>query len=227
MLDIGCGWGALAIHAAAEYGVEVLGITLSEPQVELAAMRAKEAMVEDRVRFEVMDYRDVTGRFDAIGSVGMFEHVGEANLGPYFAHVAGLLEPEGAFLNHGIVGRDRTRARSTRTFVSTYVFPDGDLVPVDRVIGRAEDAGLELRDAESLRTSYGLTLRHWVANLERNREAAIAFSDETTYRIWRLYMAGSAYAFETAGLGLFQLLFQRPARPWTFGRRHLLAIDDR
>jgi len=226
LLDVGCGWGALAIHAAEHYGVETLGITLSAPQAELASMRAKEAMVEDRVRFEVMDYRDVTGSFDAISSVGMFEHVGKGQLERYFTKVAEVLEPDGVFLNHGIVNRDRTKTKTTPTFVNTYVFPDGELIPVDEVIGAAEDAGFELRDTESLRTSYALTLRHWVHNLERRRTEAIGFSDETTYRIWRLYMAASSIAFERAGIGLYQLLFRRPDRPWTFGRSHLIAADD-
>lgn len=227
MLDIGCGWGALAIHAAEQYGVEVLGITLSAPQAEWATMRAKEALVEDRVRFEVLDYRDVRGRFDAISSVGMVEHVGERKLAGYFRQVADLLEPGGAFLNHGIVRRDRVKRRTTPTFVNTYVFPDGELLTVDRVIGRAADAGFEIRDVESLRTSYAITLRNWVENLEANRASAVAFADEITYRIWRLYMAGSAVAFESGGLGLFQLLLHRPDRPWTYGRAHLLAVDDR
>ncbi len=226
MLDIGSGWGALAIHAAQNYGVSVLGVTLSGPQAELAATRAKEAHVEHLVRFEVMDYRTVEGSFDAISSVGMFEHVGRGQLNRYFGHVEELLEPNGAFLNHGIVMRDRNWNGATPTFVNTYVFPDGELETIDHVVGRAEDAGFELRDAESLRTSYALTLRHWVANLEANRSAAVAFSDEATYRIWRLYMAGSTLGFEAGGLSVYQLLLQRPSRPWSFGRANLLAGDD-
>lgn len=226
MLDIGCGWGALAIHAARDFDVEVLGVTLSAPQAELAKMRAKEAMVEDRVEFRLLDYRDVQGSFDAISSVGMFEHVGSGQLGRYFSHVAELLESDGLFLNHGIVTRDRHRTRTTPTFVNTYVFPDGELETVDDVVGRAEDAGFELRDAESLRTSYAITLRHWVANIQANREAAIVLADDVAYRIWRLYMAGAVLGFETAGLSVYQLLLRRPGRPWRFGRSHLLAEGD-
>lgn len=227
LLDVGCGWGALAIHAAEHYGVEVVGITLSAPQVEVATMRAKEARVEDRVEFRMMDYRDVDGPFDAVSSVGMFEHVGRRKLRHYFERIADVLQPRGVFLNHGIVRQDPPGRRTTPTFVNTYVFPDGELTTVAEAIAQTARAGFELRDAESLRTSYALTLRHWVANLESNREAAIAFSDETTYRIWRLYMAGSVYGFKSGGLSVFQLLLQRPERPWTFGRHHLLAADDR
>jgi cyclopropane-fatty-acyl-phospholipid synthase len=226
LLDIGCGWGALAIHAAQHYGVQVLGVTLSGPQVELATTIAAEAGVGDRVTFKVLDYRDVKGRFDAIASVGMFEHVGKSQLATYFTRVRDLLEPGGTFLNHGIVTRDRQPRRARPDFQNTYVFPDGELVTVDEVIGQAEDAGFELRDAESLRTSYALTLRHWVDNLETNRHAARDTADETTYRIWRLYMASSVIGFDTASVSVYQLLFDTTARPWTFGRSHLLATDD-
>jgi len=228
LLDIGCGWGTLAIHAARHYGVDVLGVTLSRPQVDLATAAAKEAGVDDRVTFEVLDYRDVKGRFDAIASVGMFEHVGKKQLATYFARVRDMLKPGGALLNHGIVTRDRRRRRRAKpSFIDTYVFPDSELVTVDDVIAEAEGAGFELRDAESLRTSYALTLRHWIHNLEANREAAVEAADETTYRIWRVYMAGSAIGFEMAGISVYQLLLTTPERPWTFGRSHLLAADDR
>ena len=226
LLDIGCGWGTLAIHAARHYDVEVMGVTLSGPQVDLATAAAGDAGVDDRVKFEVLDYRDVRGRFDAIASVGMFEHVGKGQLASYFKSVRDMLEPGGTFLNHGIVTRDRPSRRMKPGFLDTYVFPDSDLVAVDEVIGLAEDAGFELRDAESLRTSYALTLRHWVNNLETNREAAVAAADETTYRIWRVYMGGSAVAFESAAVSVFQLLLDTTDRPWTFGRSHLLATDD-
>ncbi|MFV1962831.1 MAG: class I SAM-dependent methyltransferase, partial [Acidimicrobiia bacterium] len=226
LLDIGCGWGTLAIHAAAHFGVEVMGVTLSEPQADLATAAADKAGVGDRVSFKVLDYRNVQGRFDAISSVGMFEHVGKGQLGRYFAKVRELLEPGGTFLNHGIVSRDRSPGRVRPSFLNTYVFPDGEVISVDEVIGLAEDAGFELRDAEALRTSYALTLRHWVDNLETNREAAVDTADEITYRIWRVYMAGSAVAFDTAAISVYQLLLDSTDRPWTFGRSHLLATDD-
>lgn len=228
LLDIGCGWGALAIHAAQNYGVTVLGVTLSGPQVDLATAAATDAGVGvgDRVTFKVLDYRDIQGRFDAVASVGMFEHVGKRQLANYFTKVRDLLEPGGAFLNHGIVTRDRHPGRARPTFLNTYVFPDGELVTVDEVIRHAEDAGFELRDAESLRTSYALTLQHWIDNLESNQRAAVDAADETTYRIWRLYMAGSAIGFDTAAVSVYQLLLNTTDRSWTFGRRHLLAPDD-
>jgi cyclopropane-fatty-acyl-phospholipid synthase len=226
LLDLGCGWGTLAIHAAAHYDVDVTGVSLSRPQVDLATAAAGDAGVDDRVKFEVLDYRDVRGRFDAIASVGMFEHVGKGQLARYFKSVRDMLEPGGTFLNHGIVTRDRQPRRMKPGFLDTYVFPDSDLVAVDEVIGLAEDAGFELRDAESLRTSYALTLQHWVNNLETNRKAAVAAADETTYRIWRVYMAGSAVAFDSAAVSVYQLLLNTTDRPWTFGRSHLLATDD-
>ena len=227
LLDIGCGWGALAIHAAQNYGVEALGITLSAPQAELATAAARRAGVDDRVTFEVRDYRDVTGRYDAISSVGMFEHVGKGQLATYFSSVKKLLDPEGVFLNHGIVTRDRHIRRVTPTFVNSYVFPDGELVTVDEVIGAAEEAGFELRDVESLRTSYALTLRHWLAGLEENRATAVETVGETTYRIWRLYMAGAAIAFDSSAISIYQMVLEGADRPWAFGRRHLVAHDER
>jgi cyclopropane-fatty-acyl-phospholipid synthase len=138
----------------------------------------------------------------------------------------GLLAPGGQLLNHGITNRDRSGGRRRPSFVNTHVFPDGELIPVEAVIGAAELVGFELRDLESLRWSYGLTLRHWVANLELNRDAAVAAADETTYRIWRLYMAGSVLAFESAAIAVYQMLLARPEHPWQYGRRRLLAADD-
>jgi cyclopropane-fatty-acyl-phospholipid synthase len=225
-LDIGCGWGALVCHAAAQYGVHATGITLSAQQATQAERRAKELGVEDRVTIKVEDYRDVAGEFDAIASVGMFEHVGSGHLDRYFGQVRKLLRPHGAFLNHGIVTRDRSTRRRRPTFVNTYVFPDGELVPIDDVVGAAEGAGFEVRDAEALRTSYGLTLRRWVSNLEANHDAARRVAGETVYRIWRLYMAGSVLAFEKGALSVYQLVLHSPDRAWTYGRRHLLAADD-
>jgi cyclopropane-fatty-acyl-phospholipid synthase len=227
LLDVGCGWGALVLHAAAEYGVEAVGITLSGEQADLARRRVEEAGLSNRVVILQSDYREVEGTFDAIASIGMVEHVGERQLGHYFRHLHGLLAPDGQLLNHGITSRDRSRRRGRKpTFVSTYVFPDGELVPVERVIAPAERAGFEVRDLESLRLSYARTLRHWVANLQRNREAAVAVSSEKVYRIWRVYMAGSAVAFEQGGVSVYQALLSKPERPWRYGRHHLLAADD-
>ncbi|HLU31364.1 MAG TPA: class I SAM-dependent methyltransferase, partial [Acidimicrobiia bacterium] len=165
------------------------------------------------------------GQFDAIASAGMVEHVGLRKLGQYFRHLRSLLAPNGQILNHGIVTRARQPARGT-SFVRTYVFPDGQLHKVEDAIAAAEDAGLELRDVEALRSNYALTLRHWVADLEANAEGARALAGDRTYRIWRLYMAGSAVAFETGAIAVDQLLLADPGRPWEHGRKRLLAVDD-
>jgi cyclopropane-fatty-acyl-phospholipid synthase len=225
-LDVGCGWGALVTHAAAHYGVAATGVTLSGPQAELAERRVKELELEDRVTIRQSDYRDVIDSFDAMASVGMFEHVGRAELSAYFESLKRLLTPGGRLLNHGIVTRDRSRRPLGRSFMNTYAFPDGELMPVEETIGIAEQAGFELRDAESLRASYALTLRRWVTNLEANAAEAVGIAGEWTYRLWRLYMAGSAVAFERAKIGVYQLLLADPGRGWTHGRRHLLAFDD-
>lgn len=224
-LDVGCGWGALVNHAAANYGVEATGVTLSAEQADEARKRAAAAGMTERVTIVEDDYRNLEGRFDAIASVGMVEHVGPGHLSEYFRHLRAILAPGGQLLNHGIVTRARKRARGT-SFVRTYVFPDGELHKVEDAIGAAEDAGFELRDVEALRQSYALTLTRWVANLEANAEAARALVGERTYRIWRLYMAGSVVAFERANIAVDQLLLADPARPWTFGRSRLLAADD-
>jgi cyclopropane-fatty-acyl-phospholipid synthase len=227
LLDVGCGWGSMAIHAARRYGVRATGITLSESQAELARARADEAGVSDRVEFLVRDYREVEGEFDAISSIGMVEHVGRQRLDEYFRSLRTLLAPGGRLLNHGIVDRSGTSpGQRRRGFVNTYVFPDGDLVPVPVVLDAAEEAGFEIRDVEALRVSYALTLRRWVAHLESNHDRAVAASSERTYRIWRLYMAGSAIAFERGAIGVYQSLLVDPRRPWTYGRARLLASDD-
>jgi cyclopropane-fatty-acyl-phospholipid synthase len=225
LLDVGCGWGALVIHAAKHYGVEATGVTVSREQADLARKRAAEAGVMERVTILTDDYRHIAGRFDAIASVGMVEHVGVDHLPEYFGHLRRLLNRGGIVLNHGIVTRARRPARG-KSFVRTYVFPDGELHKVEDAIAAAEDAGFELRDVEALRQSYALTLQRWVANLGANHAAARALVGDRVYRIWRLYMAGSAVAFERGHIGVDQLLLADPARPWSFGRRRLLASDD-
>lgn len=228
LLDVGCGWGALGIYAAEHFGCTVTGVTLSTEQASHAAALAQARGLGDRCDFRVQDYRQISGRFDKIASVGMFEHVGRAKLGEYFARLRRLLAPGGIVLNHGITTRDRSRRplRARPTFVSTYVFPDGELNPVEVGVNEAEKAGFELRDLESLRQSYALTLRHWVENLESHRAAAVAATNERIYRIWRLYMAGSSVAFSRAEISVYQMVLADPARPWTFGRRRLLSPDD-
>lgn len=225
-LDVGCGWGTLLVHAAATYGARGTGVTLSHEQAEDARRRVREAGLADRVDILEADYRDVKGEFDAIASIGMFEHVGRKGLGRYFARLRKMLAPGGLLLNHGITTRDGDSRRRRPTFVSTYVFPDGELEPIAEVVREAEGAGFELRDLESLRASYAITLGHWVANLERAQEAAVDAVGERVYRIWRTYMAGTSAAFDRSAISVYQLVLADPSRPWTFGRRRLLASDD-
>jgi cyclopropane-fatty-acyl-phospholipid synthase len=211
LLDIGCGWGALIMHATAHYGVEAVGITLSVPQAEVARKRLYEAGLNDRCRVEVTDYRDIDhdGQYDKIVSVGMFEHVGKALLPEYFQRVWNLLRPGGVFLNHGI-SYSATYRRRGPSFVDRYVFPDGDLVPISTSLRAAELSGFEVRDVESLREHYAMTLRRWVRRLESHAEEARRITSDTSYRIWRLYMAGSAHAFRTGRLNVYQALLAKP-----------------
>lgn len=214
LLDIGCGWGSLIVHAAKNYGVEALGITLSEPQAEWANRRIREAGLSGRARVEVLDYRQIQDweGFDKLVSVGMFEHVGEALLPTYFEQAFRLLKPGGAFLNHGIARDFHNIPPKKPTFSDRYVFPDGELVPISATLHYAEAAGFEVRDVESLREHYALTLRHWVRRLEAHHEDARELVGETTYRVWRLFMAGSAYGFERGRLNVYQtLLVKRDA----------------
>lgn len=228
LLDVGCGWGALARHAAANYGVEVVGITLSPEQASEARLRNHIDGLRDQVSIRVQDYRDVTGEFDAISSVGMFEHVGESMLETYFNKLHRLLTPGGVLLNHAITTRSRPGRFERRkpSFVNTYVFPDGELLPIEASLRVAEDVGFEGRDIESLRMNYALTLRHWVRNLEGNYKKAVESANETTYRIWRMYMAGSVTAFELAALSVYQVIYTKRSTPWSFGRRWATAAND-
>ena len=221
LLDIGCGWGGLVRYAAAHYGVDALGITLSERQAELANERIRADGLERCCRVEVRDYRDFPSgtNFDKVVSVGMFEHVGRSLLPLYFRRAASLTKPGGLFLNHGIVrareGDEGLRRWLRRAvwregkFIDRYVFPDGELVPLDEAVRDAEGAGLETRDVETLRDHYVLTLRHWVRRLERSRDAAESLVGKQAYRIWRLYMAASAYAFSSGKISLAQVLLGR------------------
>ncbi|HUL54206.1 MAG TPA: cyclopropane-fatty-acyl-phospholipid synthase family protein [Opitutaceae bacterium] len=211
LLDIGCGWGGLALHAARRYGVTVTGVTLSRPQVELATARAAEAGLDHMVTFAARDYRELpeTDSYDAIVSVGMSEHVGAEQLAGYFETAGRRLKPGGVFLNHAISEGARPRRRLGASFADAYVFPDGDIPPVPVVLRAAEAAGLEVRDVENLREHYALTLRHWVRRLEAGHEAARAYVDEAIYRVWRLYMAGSAYGFAHGHLAVYQVLLSK------------------
>lgn len=211
LLDIGCGWGGLIMHAAAHYGVQAVGVTLSVPQAELARQRLRESRLNDRCRVEVCDYRDIDHDqlYDKILSVGMVEHVGEALLPEYFRRSWDLLRPGGLFLNHGIA-HSATYSRRGPSFTDHYVFPDGELMPISTSLRAAELSGFEVRDVESLREHYGLTLHHWVRRLEGHAEEARRVTDDMTYRIWRLYMAGSAHAFRSGRLNVYQTLLAKP-----------------
>jgi cyclopropane-fatty-acyl-phospholipid synthase len=211
LLDIGCGWGGLLEYAATHFGASGLGVTLSEPQAAEANARFERAGVSDRVRAQVIDYRDVEGEFDAIASIGMVEHVGAVNLPQYFERAFQLLKPGGVFLNHGIVSAWSDRPSPPKdSFIGKYVFPDGELVPISAMLAEAEKQGFEVRDVENLREHYAKTLRHWVGRLQERAQHAVESTDEITYRIWLLYMSGSAYNFERGNIGVCQSLLHRP-----------------
>jgi cyclopropane-fatty-acyl-phospholipid synthase len=211
LLNIGCGWGGLLIHAAKNYGVDAFGITLSVPQAEMTRQRIREAGLADRCRVEVCDYRDLDTRrpYDKLVSVGMFEHVGQALLPEYFRQAWSLLRSGGVFLNHGIAA-SASFQRKGPSFIDKYVFPDGELVPVHATLRAAESVGFEVRDVESLREHYALTLQQWVRRLESKAVQARSIVGEETYRVWRLYMAGSAHAFTAGRLNLYQILLSKP-----------------
>lgn len=206
LLDVGCGWGSMAIHAAMRYDAEVVGVTISEEQGALARQRVKDAGLEDRVEIRVQDYRDLAGEtFDAISSIGMFEHVGRERAAEYFSALRALLRPTGRLLNHAIssVGGSRIGARS---FMGRYVFPDAELVDVADVVAAMQRAGFEVRDVESLREHYAKTLRAWIANLETGWDTTVRQVGEGRARVWRLYMAGSVVGFDDGGLAVHQVL---------------------
>jgi cyclopropane-fatty-acyl-phospholipid synthase len=211
LLDVGCGWGGMVMHAAREHGVRAVGVTLSTRQAEWARRAVREAGLSDLVEVRVQDYRDVTdGPFDAISSIGMFEHVGVAKLDEYFARLFALLAPRGRLLNHGIARRPGSRAAfGHRGFIDRYVFPDGELHEVGSVVTRVQRAGFEVRNVEGLREHYAQTLRQWVANLEANWDEAVRLVGPGRARVWRLYMAASACNFEAERNHIHQVLAVR------------------
>jgi cyclopropane-fatty-acyl-phospholipid synthase len=219
LLDIGCGWGSLLLHAVGRYGVRGVGVTLSEAQAELARQRVCEAGLADMIEIRVADYRELDdGPFDKIVSVGMYEHLGRTELDRYASTVARLLRPGGLFLNHGIT-RQQFSPTGPGEFISRYIFPDGDLHPVTFIMQSMQSAGLEVRDVESLREHYPLTLRRWVANLKAGRTEAVAEVGLQRERAWRLYMSGSALAFDAGEISVYQVLSARAGQP------HRLPLD--
>jgi cyclopropane-fatty-acyl-phospholipid synthase len=206
LLDVGCGWGSLAIHAAGRYDAQVVGITISEEQARLARERVEKAGLSELVEIRLQDYRTLGGeRFDAISSVGMFEHVGAKRIASYFETLHGLLEPGGRLLNHAISAVGGS-ALSRRSFMGRYVFPDGELIDVGDVVLAMEAAGFEVRDVEGLREHYARTLQAWLDNLSAHWDEAVAEVGEHRARVWRLYMTGSALGFTDGGIGVHQVL---------------------
>lgn len=234
LLDVGCGWGSMVLHAAEHYGVEAVGITLSTEQADLATKRVHDAGLSDRIDIRVQDYRDVSdGPFDAISSIGMFEHVGRKRMGEYLRDLHSLLVPEGRLLNHAIsrpgypqpdtfIGNSRQLARRLASAVGSdhtskvesalierYVFPDGELHEVGVLISMMQETGFEVRHVESLREHYDLTLQRWVRNLEANWDEAVRLVGEGRARVWLLYMAASAVNFRLGGVQIEQVLATR------------------
>jgi cyclopropane-fatty-acyl-phospholipid synthase len=210
LLDVGCGWGGMVLHAARHHGVNAVGITISEEQAALARQRVREAGLETRVEIRLQDYRDVDdGPYDAISSIGMFEHVGIEQLTNYLTRIYTLLRPGGRLLNHAISRASGAGPLEPDSFVARYVFPDGQLHEVGRTVSALQDHGFECRDVESLREHYARTLRHWVANLEANWDEAVALGGGPRARIWRLYMAGSAIGFDAHRISVHQVLATR------------------
>ncbi|MGW4753504.1 class I SAM-dependent methyltransferase [Streptomyces chartreusis] len=212
LLDVGCGWGSMAMHAAREYGASVVGITLSQEQAAYARKRVADEGLTDRVEIRVQDYRDVgDGPYDAISSIGMAEHVGAERYLEYADVLHRLLKPGGRLLNHQIARRPQRDESSYEVddFIDAYVFPDGELQPVGVTVAQLERAGFEVRDVESIREHYALTLRRWVANLEADWARAVRLTGFGRARVWRLYMAASALAFERNRIGVNQVLAVR------------------
>ncbi len=235
LLDIGCGWGGLALYAAERYSAQVLGVTLSRNQAAFAERWIAGRRLAQQVSVRLQDYRDLGDQaFDKIVSVGMYEHVGRARLPEYFAQTYRLLRPGGLFLNHGISARAGVelvasgavvrravpgplwqrwlaqRLLGAGSFVQRYIFPDGELTPVSAVNVTAERAGFEVRDVENLREHYALTLRQWVRRLEQQRAEAVRLAGEVTYRTWHLYLSASAHGFEAGHINVCQTLLSRP-----------------
>jgi cyclopropane-fatty-acyl-phospholipid synthase len=227
LLDIGCGWGALVLRAAQKFGARCVGVTLSQNQFDLATQRVRDAGLEDRIEIRLQDYRDVQGQFDRITSVGMFEHVGRKNLPGYFTKVRELLADDGIAMNHGITSSDAESGETALgggEFIDRYVFPDGELPHISLALEAAQRGGLEAVDVESLRRHYAHTLDLWADNFEARAEEAKKLVDDEKFRIWRVYLAGCAYAFEHDDVSIYQIVCRKAGRsattlPWS--RRYM------
>ena len=218
LLDVGCGWGSMAMHAAREYGVQVLGITLSTEQADYARKQVAEAGLTDQVEIRIQDYRDLDdGPFDAISSIGMAEHVGTGPYREYATILFGQLKPGGRLLNHQIAAIHPESKPEGRSFIDAYVFPDGELAPLGTTVSLIEEAGFEVRDVQALREHYARTLRAWVSRLESDWSTAVRLTSPGRARVWRLYMAASALAFEHGRIGVNQVLAVRSHRDGTSG----------
>jgi len=216
LLDIGCGWGALVMRAATHFGARCVGITLSQNQYELARERVREAGLQDRVEIRLQDYREIQGPFDRITSVGMFEHVGLKHLADYFRGVHDLLTPDGWVLNHGITSTDAHNGETGwggGRFIDRYVFPQGELPHIGTVLTAMQEGGLEAVDVEGMRRHYARTLQLWSAAFEARTERIKCLVDEKRWRIWRVYLVGSQWAFEHDQVSLYQVLCRRAGQP--------------
>ncbi|HEY3191425.1 MAG TPA: cyclopropane-fatty-acyl-phospholipid synthase family protein [Solirubrobacterales bacterium] len=206
VLDVGCGWGSFVMHAASRHGVEAVGITLSEPQAELARERVAEAGLSDKVEIRVQDYRELASEnFDAVASIGMVEHVGEAQIDLYAEQLASMLRPGGRLLNHGI-SRLRHGSVEGGPFSERYVFPDGETLQVSRVILALERAGFIAQPVEEFGADYAETLRHWIRNLDENLERAEQLAGPERLRVWRLYLRAARNGFEIDFTSVYQVL---------------------
>ncbi|WP_347556313.1 cyclopropane-fatty-acyl-phospholipid synthase family protein [Robbsia sp. KACC 23696] len=227
LLDIGCGWGALVIRAAQKFGARCVGVTLSQNQFDLATERVKAAGLSDKIEIRLQDYRDVGGEFDRITSVGMFEHVGRANLPEYFAKVRSLLKDDGVVMNHGITSTDAESGETSHgggDFIDKYVFPNGELPHIGLALKTMQEGGLEAFDVENLRRHYAKTLDIWADNFEKATPTLREMVDEERFRIWRVYLAGCAYAFDNDDVAIYQIVGRKAGRkgttlPWS--RRYM------
>ena len=227
LLDIGCGWGALAIRAAQVFGARCVGITLSDNQAALARERVAKAGLEGRIEIRLQDYRDIEGQFDRITSVGMFEHVGTGHLPAYFEKISSLLAPGGVVMNHGITTTDvaeRATPYGGGEFIHQYVFPHGELAHLSAVVKAMQQGGLEVRDVENLRRHYARTCALWTENFESRLDDIARLTDGKRLRIWHVYLAGCAYAFAHDWISLYQIVCGKAGEdpgqmPWS--RRYM------